>query len=146
VDWHLDCCRQRGELFCCGWSTRVCGNQYRAATIFRQSVGQLSGRCCLPSTLQAEQKNRCRPLAQIKFAARTAQRFGQCAVQDSQHAFACAEATNNLACTGPFANTIQQLRNNGHRHIGLDKGLPNVGKPSIEVGGADSPTTRQAAK
>jgi hypothetical protein len=146
MHWNFDCGRQGRELLSGSRSARVGGNEHRAPTVFRQSVSKFCSRGRLTGSLQPQQEDGRWPFAQIKFATRATQRLRQRTVQDPQHAFACTEATNNLACTGPFTNTLQQLRDDRHRHICLDEGAPNVGKASLEVGGANSPTPRQAAE
>jgi hypothetical protein len=67
-------------------------------------------------------------------------------VQDSQHALASAETANDLTCTCPLADALQQLRDNGHRNIGADQRGANIGEAGLKIGGADSPTPRKAAE
>jgi hypothetical protein len=67
-------------------------------------------------------------------------------VQDSQHALTSAQAANDLARARPLADTLKQLRNNGHRNICADQGGANIGKAGLKVGGTDSPTPRKAAE
>jgi hypothetical protein len=67
-------------------------------------------------------------------------------VQNSQHSLASAKAANDLTRTRPLADTLQQLRNNGHRNICADQRGANIGEASLKIGGTDSPTPRKAAE
>jgi hypothetical protein len=67
-------------------------------------------------------------------------------VQDSQHALTSAKAAYDLTCARPLADTLQQLRNNGHRNICADQRGANIDEAGLKISGTDSPAPRKAAE
>jgi hypothetical protein len=96
--------------------------------------------------LQSEQEDGGWSLAQVEVPTRAAECLRQRTVQDSQHALTSAKAAYDLTCARPLADTLQQLRNNGHRNICADQRGANIGEAGLKIGSTDSPTPRKAAE